>query len=224
MTQAWARPPRCPCPPRHPVLQRTLGKATEQTPPLQGCSVLPAVSPGTWSQGAASGGAASGKDPPRKGLPAGCTHPATLRAAAGGPHRGQSYSQAPPSSTQRTPEESVIKAGSSLWVLPTLPRTPPGQQQHPQPSPSMSPDAPRSRRNRAALHIPQRKLKTGGASMALERRPESHEACAGTWAPRVHTHAHTLYTHTCVYLTRSHTHVHTIVCSPGPLMPTAPLA
>lgn len=137
--------------------------------------------------------------------------------------RTQSQSQAPPSSTQRTPEESVIEAGSSLWVLPTLPRTPPGQQ-HPQHSPSMSLDEPRSRRNRAALHIPQRKLEREGTSMALERRPESHEACAGTWAPRAHMHAHTLYTHTCVYLTHSHTHVHPVICSRGPLTPTAPLA
>lgn len=74
--------------------------------------------------------------------------------------------------------------------------------------------------------------------MALERWPESHKACAGTWTPRVHMHAHTrythaythIYTHTVVHPTRSHPHVHTgthhsSVSPPGPLRHSAaPLA
>lgn len=60
--------------------------------------------------------------------------------------------------------------------------------------------------------------KEKGLPMALEKWSESHKACAGTWTPRVHMHAHTLYTH-------AYTHIctHTLVSTPHAPTPTCTL-
>lgn len=123
----------------------------------------------------------------------------------------QSHLQAPPSSTQRTPEEFVIEAGSPLWVLRPYRGCAP-------PPPSMSQDASRSRGNRAALCIPQRKWEREGTSHGLGEMVGVTQslcwhldpACTHARTHTLHTCIYThLYAHTGVHPTRSHAHVHT---------------